>query len=609
MAITQNHVSRFALGLLAALLWLGVGGGSAFAGEYEVRSCAASSAKRSDAWVATVDAGRPIEALDWCVSGQQGTDGEVVFSSARFVRPILPPPGPAFGPAGRAAGLTFVAPPGATLKRIDYRRDLQSLDQSWQVQLRSGAAIVESCEVPLGHYVCPDLYGGNPTFDLAAGTSELDLAAWCIVGPCPYGAGPLVEFAAVIYSSVVTVEEHGAPAVGAPNVAGLSNGWIGTGAASASLAGSDQLGLRRLELVEDDAVLATLTKSGCVDWSIYPCSEPGAGLSPAFSGTVSLNAIPEGEHVVRARATDAAGNTALSAPVTLKVDRTPPVAVGLSEGGVASARTREFSWFVPLGGSPIVTTRVRVCTGRGAPSSCRWEPATADGPLLIDTGEDGDVTTAQIEMTDQVGNVGITSAVEYRRDASAPAPPQLTVEAGSGARRALTVTAPDPDVAEYIVRVCSASGCTEQRRAPSARIEVQLPGPASYRVEVALVDRVGNVGAAAAANIDYAQPLRATELALKSPKKLPRLGNSLTLKGTIAPGAASKITARVKGRPAGRKRDVTYKASVKPSKAGKWSVRVKLPRGVSRRRGVLVTVTATPAAGFSPAAVTRRVRR
>ena len=589
----------------------------AAAGTFEVASCGATPTKRSAAWATSIRSGEPIESADWCVSGQAGTDGDVDFSGARFLRPPIPPPGPlSYATPGKVAGLTFSAPASGTLSSVTYRRRLRSIEQSWQIRLMAGVTKLEDCVLQVSEFECADT-ALNQTFStpLPANTTSLALEVWCVDSVCPYNPGPLYDFAAVIYSSVVTVQESIPPTVAAPLLTGLTNGWVGAGAPVATLSGSDTLGLRRIELLDGSDVVQNVANSGCVDWSVLPCSDSSVpGLGPGFNGSASLAGLSDGVHQLKTRATDAAGNQALSAAVEVKVDHRVPVPYWLSRGGTVGGESVAVNWLKPDGpvGSPITASRAKVCTGAPEPTTCRWEAAPIEGPLSIALGPDGTRTEVQIEMTDEAGNVGLSSVVEYLRDSTAPAAPQLALVAGSGAKRSIDVTATDPDVAEYALRICGPAGCIDSRRPATGRVDVDLGTPASYRVEVGLVDRVGNVGATSAVSVDYADTKpgdsKPTGLKLQSPTKLrPRI-TKVDIVGTVRAGSASKVTVTVKGRPAGRKKNVTYKATAKPTKSGKWTVRLKLPRGVSRRHGVLVKVTATPNAGYLGATVTRRIR-
>ncbi len=584
------------------------------AGSFDVLSCKASVADRSDAWsVSPLPA--TIEMTDLCGSGEPGSGGSV-FSGGRSIRPVLPPPGPYFSPAGRIAALMFSAPSGASLSAITYERRLQSIDASWRVQLRSDSMLLESCQVPVGAFQCPDLTGGTFQASLPLGTDALDLAAWCIGGSCPYGAGPLRDFAAVIYSSIVTVEESIAPTAGAPVISGLTNGWVGAGSPSATFTGSDTLGLRRIELVDGATAVSSVPNAACVDWSVLPCSDTSVpGLGPGFGGSAPLTSLTDGSHQLQTRATDAAGNQALSSSVAVMVDRRAPLPVVVNKGGAINPDAVAFEWLTPAdGGSPFTAARVKICTGPPEPTACRWETGPVQGTLPVALGPEGTVTTVQVELTDEAGNVGLSPAVEYRRDTAAPAAPQLALVLDSGPKRLINVATTETDVAEYAVKICRADSCTDSRRTANGRVDLDLPALGTYRVDVGLIDRAGNAGATSSVTVEHQpspgfdDPRPNTMVLLKSPIKLRPRATVIDVAGTVQVNSASKITITVKGRPAARKRNVIYRATTTPTKLGRWSARLKLPRGVNRRHGVLVTVKATPLDGYLSSKISRRIR-
>lgn len=602
---------------------------TAQADTYEVKSCSASTAKRADAWALEIRPGTSLDADDWCVSGTSGSDGQVVFTASKFLRPPIPYPGPGTStPLGRAARLVLNAPPSGTLEGITYHRRLQSIDPGWEVRLKADSLTIESCVLGSGNFECPDPYAGHFSAALPAATSVLELGTWCVATSCPYNPGPLYDFAAVIYSSVVTVEENVAPTPGGVGVSGTNGaGWLNAGATGA-LSGSDTLGLRRIEVVDasnGNAVVGTVTNSGCVDWSVLPCSEPTAGLGPGLSGNVAIGGLADGAHQLRARAVDGAGNSALGSPVSVKVDRTAPVAEPTTVSGPVAATSAAFTWGAPTGTqhAPITAGRLKVCTGPTAGSlTCTWTAGIgASGNTTVALGNDGDLTTVQVELTDEAGNVGLSPAVELRRDTSAPGAPSLAVRNGIGNRAVLDVGTGETDIAGYALRYCGPSGCTDSRRLPYGFIEVEAPPPGLYSAEVALVDAAGNVGPTTTATIDRTSPgsepgpgpttppITRTPIKLTVSKPIRPGVKRVALRGTTQAGSTTSITVTVSGRPTGRKRAVTKRTTVKPASSGTWKVSAAVPLGVPRGRKLTITVKAAPTERFTAATATFTRRR
>ena len=627
MGVRTAAVAAFvATGLLIA--------DDALAGTFEVRNCGASVAKRADAWVADVRGGEPVETGNWCVSGQSETDGRIDFTASRFLRaPIVPPPSNPSASAGRVARMSLAAPPQSELRALTYSRRLHSIDEAWEIRLLAGSTLLEACILSVGETQCPDPTGGHFAASLPTGTEMVELAAFCVAAPCPYTPGPLHDFGAAIYSSVVTVEENVAPTPGAVGVTGTNAaGWL-TAGATASLNGSDTLGLRRIEVVDasnGNAVVGTVTNNGCVDWSVLPCSEPSAGLGIGLSGTVPLGALTDGTHQLRARAVDAANNPALGAPVTVKIDRTSPVAAPKTASGSVAATSVSFAWDGPAGTqqAPIIGGRMKACTGPALAQSCTWKTvASGAGSSELPLGNDGDLTTVQIELTDEAGNVGLSPAVELRRDTSAPAAPSISVGEGIPPRVVLSVGTNDPDVGGYALRFCGPNGCADTRRLPFGFIEVDAPSPGLYRAEVAIVDKAGNVGPATTVEINRTtaevdappanggEPKPTTPPVARTPIKLSlvkpiRLGiKRVALRGTTQAGSTSLITVSVSGRPSGRTRSVTKRTTVRPRSTGAWRVSAALPRGVPRGRKYTIKISATPTERFTAATATYVRRR
>lgn len=610
--------------------------GTASAGSFDVRSCGASASNKSQAWITEARSGDQILDGDSCGIGGS-SDSWVDYRDSRWTRTFDGGASVLVANPGVVAALRFDAPPGGMLTSIRYRRQLYSSDEYWGVRARSAAGLIEQCTININHQDCDDLGDGSvlKTYGLS-GAAWLAVELVCLGSPCLYGVGATSPSpsqptaAAVIYSSVVTVEENIAPTAGSLTVNGTNAaGWL-TAGATGSLSGSDTLGLRRLEVVDasnGDAVVGSVANTGCVDWSVLPCSEPSAGLGPGFSGSVAIGALPEGAHQLKARAVDAAGNLAVSGPVAVKVDRTAPVAIPTTTSAPISGTTAPFTWGAPAAPqtAPITGGRLKICTGPSAASlSCSWRNAIGPtGSESVPLGNDGDLTTVQVELTDEAGNVGLSSTVELRRDTTAPAAPVLSVTPGSGDRMVISVDTRDSDVADYALRYCGPSGCTDSRRRPFGFVDVDAPAPGPYRAEIALVDHAGNVGPTAVASFDRpaatppprtdppptTPPITRTPIKLTVAKPIRPSIKRLSLRGTTQPGSTSRVTVSITGRPAGKSRSVTKRTSVKPKANGTWKLSAVLPARVPRGRKYTIRITAKPTDRFTAATATYTRRR
>lgn len=401
---------------------------------FAVKSCGASSSLRTDAWARSMRPALDFLAEDWCTSTSGPSDWLADYSGGLSLRTptTWTSPGPTT-PTGVAASLTFTTPPGGTVVSIDYVRTLESATARWKTELVADDVFLEGCVTPQedrceGTVNTPDRRAFGPLVN----TRELALRIVCDRPSCVYGLGPYSDAVVVLRSSTVTVEEHGLPSAGSPVASGLVGGWVGGGSAVA-FAGSDQLGLRKVELLEGSAVVG-FKGGACVDWSVRPCAEAEVGGGVGLEGSVSGAALglAEGEHVLRTRATDAADNQALSAPVSVQIDTTAPVAQWVY-GVDGESPLRKLSWALRAGGSPITAARVQVCTGQTLPAGdCHWISAPVDGPLTFDGGDRKQAVTAQLELTDAAGNVGLSSPFSYPRDAPPVDPPATTPQGPSG---------------------------------------------------------------------------------------------------------------------------------------------------------------------------------
>lgn len=161
--------------------------GLASAGVYEVRSCAASSALRTTAWVPST-IGNSVRTDDWCLSEQSDfdSDPEVDFSRALFVTTVLPRVGPSSSPVPQTvASLTMGAPAGGTIRAITYHRRLLSIDESWVVRLMADQDVLESCEITGSELRCGDQSpDGVFTGATPSGTQVLKVSVACTMSGC-----------------------------------------------------------------------------------------------------------------------------------------------------------------------------------------------------------------------------------------------------------------------------------------------------------------------------------------------------------------------------------------------------------------------------------------
>ncbi|MBO9531844.1 MAG: hypothetical protein J7513_02600 [Solirubrobacteraceae bacterium] len=459
---------------------------------------------------------------------------------------------------------------------------------------------------------CP---GSDSTFvsgTFPTGTTQLDLAVYCQQSGCAYGAGPLYDFAIAIYSSEVTIEENTPPSVGALTMSGGGGGYVGR-QTKLNFSGSDTLGIRRFELLRDGQVSATVDRT-CVDWSVLPCSEPDAGLSASASGsrTVAEAGLYEGKQSVRVRATDGAGNTALSDAVELTVDTFPWEITGMRGIGPSRDQERVLEWRLSGDGAPIASASARICRGTGpAPADCTDTPINPSGPMQVSLPADGSSATVAITLTDVAGNTSTSPAYLLTRDTVAPAAPTLTLTGSNGTARAVAVAGEAG--ATIRASLCPATGggqCTTLSNATApATVGVSLGNPGNYDLKVTLMDAAGNVSPTST--------LRLTRQATQSELRpftlsgvdlaTSRSKRRITVKGKAPVGSTTRIDAKLTGRTS-RGKLVTRKATVKVSANGKYSARIAFPKSATSRRGLKLVLTPRPATGWRATSYRKTIR-
>jgi hypothetical protein len=151
-------------------------------------------------------------------------------------------------------------------------------------------------------------------------------------------------------------------------------------------------------------------------------------------GTLKL---PEGTQQLVVEAHDAAGNTATSAPVTARIDNTPPARLDVSVEGGETWRNRNdwaVAWTNPAEGdrAPITAASYELCAARTTSCSSGELAELNVSRLPVAVPQPGEWTLS-IWRRDAAGNEARDNAsvpVTLRYD---PEPPQLAFEAGGAA--------------------------------------------------------------------------------------------------------------------------------------------------------------------------------
>lgn len=457
---------------LVATLWASA---SASAGTFVVRSCGATASKNTSAWTLDSLGGPMLAAGDSCASSTPDGDGQVSFAGGLWVRDTRPV-GSFDVPEGRVTGYRFSAPAGATLTRIVYDRSLHSIKNDFTTGLYTNlnSTPVELC-APTTSDSCPETARVVQQFDLPSGATQLDVAVRCVGGVCPSTAGPLYAFAAVIYSSEVTVSESVAPTVDV-SVEGVSQGWV-SGSGRLVVSGSDTLGIRKLEVLDGSGQVLWSKDGVCVDWSTTPCAVASAGGSETLGGSVTAAqlGLPTGTHALTVRATDAAGNTATQ-PLTVKVALNGP---GISTGGGGSSleSQRTFSWQAQTA-APITSAVVKLCRS-GSP--CTTQPVRLDGPFVFGLSA-GQNATVEVTLTDAVGNATTSQPLSFTRPALLKSKLKVAVTSQLAKRRIVLRGSIAPGAASKISLKLAATNKAGKRITQQRTITVNASGKFTLRL-------------------------------------------------------------------------------------------------------------------------------
>ena len=464
---------------------------AAGAATYTVNACGPSGQSTNHAWTLT-DTLAGVESASTC-----GATGDY---SGLYVRDR---PGGTAAPLkdGEHAGWTFAAPAGLTINAITYKRWLYKSDDILHAALfAAGGRVLEECIIVFPAGLCES--GGFGTAARTIGglaTSSLTVGVQCKVVPpysrCSAGGSIQPAFAAALYDAAVTVSDNGAPVVSGLSGPLVSGGWQ-TGIAAATGTASDASGIKQFQILVDGNPAVSDPAIACDYTYAKPCQDRSAG-----GLNVDTSQLADGPHLVQAAAIDAAGNRALGAPSTIRVDRTPPQPpVGLSAPvGWQRDGHLTLTGHAPAGQvSPIVRARYEVCDAQG--NDCFEGEATemSSEQFTIQTTVGDGEHIVHVWLMDQAGNSGQKADVPVRVDVNAPQPPSgLRAQQHAGHIATLhwsTPQAPGSPVSTARVQLCQDG---ETCRAPQTLANTgslhtgQLPA-GSWTAKVWLADAAGN---------------------------------------------------------------------------------------------------------------------
>lgn len=286
-------------------------------------------------------------------------------------------------PNGSTGAWVFTAPPGTTLEGATLEGKMQC-GKSWRVAVGTDSGrIVYGClsggfgtSIP-GEYV--SFVGPTgpqaPSTKLVLGISCADGDGCPNTGTTPRGYGELSRAEVVVRDP----EPPRTLIVGGPLAGG---GWYGS-MTSINLAGADNTGIRRFDVAVDGrAEYGQQIDMPCDIGKARPCTDHDNVGVP-----VDLRGLPDGQHTVAGQAFDSAENLAESAPQTINVDNTPPVAVKdaklVGGSGFRSRNRFSLTWRnAPQQFAPIAGANYALCPEGPAKGSPGCVGGSAAGPDL-----------------------------------------------------------------------------------------------------------------------------------------------------------------------------------------------------------------------------------
>lgn len=353
---------------------------SASAATFTVTSCTDAIPNR--AWGLTTSRPDLLEGLFTCPPGTGRTGGLV--AQERLVSP-------ATTPTGASVEWRVTAPAGATITGLSLDRWLAAqVDPGWVSYIRTAEGLtIESCRAPAGPSVTCEIGAGTavlaaPDYDPETFTglhaTGLVIGVACDTanpGGCSNGSpgapGAQHLVGAAARNIIVTLSENTPPAISTvAGAAGPGVRWIGGQSSvqvNATDIGSGVAGARIL--TPDGSALGTAATT--CDQQARPCPSP-----VTLSVLVDTRTLPDGPATLRGVVTDAAGLTTTSAPWTISIDNSPPVAPTEDSTARPFTTTRPVPVRFPSTGAPVVsaTWRVRpngggsvVATGRASSQS------------------------------------------------------------------------------------------------------------------------------------------------------------------------------------------------------------------------------------------------
>lgn len=292
------------------------------AGTYEVLSCGAAGGV-NHAWTAEVS-GPAVTATNACGSGGAFPADDVFmqYGGSLGIYTTLGAPDP---PVGSYAYWRFEVPEPLRIVASRGTGHAHSESDGWRLVSETDAGETGHCqtnEPGSGITDFCDIGGSNnASTPLPTTPTPGTPAKWvrfgfrCTVAPCDTGSTSHAA-GSTLYADGETVSDPVPPSV---TMSPVAPSVSASGTVSATVSGSDQTGISRLELLVDGQVVASSGRS-CDFTRILPCESPGGQVSAQLTS----NGLASGTHQVIGRAYDAAGNAASTAAQAVVAANPPP---------------------------------------------------------------------------------------------------------------------------------------------------------------------------------------------------------------------------------------------------------------------------------------------
>jgi Bacterial Ig-like domain len=395
---------------------------SARAGEYTIASCQADGAFSSGAFEDFATRG-----MKWrraCNPLGPGLRGLVTANAA----------GEGHVAVGSQSAFVLEAPPQTTLSRLRWsgyahRRDCRYALQLYAVRPDGSSTAVKDVKADHG---CPrpdeaqaSSYPRPRTYELG-GASRIVQRVICVGAPQASYCSAKGQNYLETFTAEATVVDETPPSVsvssGGPLVAGE---WV-AGSQGLSYEALDNTGVKSVQVWVAGASREEESRP-CDYTQRIPCSNGPGQVS------VDTQKVSEGTQQLHLTATDAAGNTAESSAVMVRIDNTPPGAVPVSVEGGETWRNHDafaLGWQNPPeeDRAPIVAADWRICRVGGG----ECQTGTDSGPSISALGgltvPGPGEWEAQVWRQDAAGNSQPQNASVPVRLRFDPEPPELGFE-------------------------------------------------------------------------------------------------------------------------------------------------------------------------------------